>query len=39
MQRMRDGCGFIGMFIGKDADAMKDWGQKERGAAEDEMLE
>ena len=26
------------MFIGKDPDAQKDWRQKEKGAAEDEMV-
>ena len=26
------------MFIGKDPDAQKDWRQKKKGAAEDEMV-
>ena len=26
------------LLIGKDADAGKDWGQEEKGVAEDEMV-
>ena len=31
-------CAYIYIFIGKDPDAEKDWGQEEKGVTEDEMV-